>query len=72
MAESLSLQYRSQLAMSKEEVGELNDAVFLRNFNHIEVQRRLFQNIRHTEGQIKCRRTFKVTAQEKVNQVDYT
>ena len=49
MAEILSLKYRTQLAMAKEEAGELSGAVFLRNNNHIEAQRRLFRNTRHME-----------------------
>ena len=44
MVESLSLEYRTQLAMAKEETGEINTAVFLSNTNHIEAQRRLFRN----------------------------
>ena len=67
MLESLSFEY-----IAKEEVGELKDAVFLRNSSYIEAQRRLFQNIIHMKRRIKGSSTFKVTAQENGNQVEYT
>ena len=67
MTESLSFEYRAHFSMEKKEAGELSAAVFLRNVNHIEVQRRLFRDIRHTEGNIKGDSTFKVTAQEHGN-----
>ena len=44
-AESLSLEYRTQLAIAKEEAGEVKAASFLLNMNHVEAQRRLFRNI---------------------------
>ena len=72
MVESFCLEYRNQLAMSKEEAIELSAAVFLRNSNYVEVQRRLFRNTRHMEGNINGSSTFKVTAQENGNQVEYT
>ena len=38
LAESLSLEYRTQLALAKEEAGEVKAATFLRKMNHIEAQ----------------------------------
>ena len=58
--------------MTKEDAVGLKAAVLLRNANHIEAQRRLFQNIRNMEGKIKGGSTFKVIGQENVNQVEYT
>ena len=60
LAESLSLEYRTQLALAKEEAGEIKAAAYLRNMNHVEAQRRLFRNIRHTEGKIRGGCTSKV------------
>jgi hypothetical protein len=68
IAESLSLEYRTQLALAKEEAGEIRAATFLRQMNHIEAQRRLFRNIRHMEGKIKGGCTSKVT--QKINGID--
>ena len=42
MAESLSLEYRTKLALAKEEAGERKAATYLRNLNRIEGQRKLF------------------------------
>ena len=53
LAESLSLEYRTQLAIAKEEAGETKAASYIRNLNHIEAQRRLFRNIRFMEGKTK-------------------
>ena len=39
--------------MAKEEAGEIEVATFIRNMNTLEVQRKLFRNIRHMEGEIK-------------------
>ena len=61
MANELSLEYRLKLAMVKEEAGELKAAVFLRNQNRIEEQRRVARNIRRTEGKMKGGSTTKVT-----------
>ena len=58
--ESLSIEYRTQLAMAKEAAGETKAASYLRNINHIEAQRRLFRNIRHMEGKQKGGSTSKV------------
>jgi hypothetical protein len=60
-AESLSLEYRTQLAMAKEEAGEMKAATAIRNMNRIEGQRRLFRRIRHIEGKIKGGNTTQVT-----------
>jgi len=60
-AESLSLEYRTQLALAKEAAGELKAAVYLRNINHIEALRRIFRNIRHMEDKVKGGSTTKVT-----------
>ena len=73
MAESLSLEYRTQLAMDKEEAGEIKAAVFLRNMNSIEAQRRLFHNIRATENKIRGGSTTQVTITNKNGKVaEYT
>ena len=72
MAESLSLDYRTQLALAKEEVGELDAAVYLRNVNHLEAQRRLFRNIRHMEGKIKGGSTSKLTTKINGEFVEHT
>ena len=61
MANELSLEYRLKLAMVKEEAGELKSAVFLRNQNRIEEQKRVARNIRRTEGKMKGGSTTKVT-----------
>ena len=49
MAESLSLEFRKRLTMAKEEAGEMADAVYLRNRNRIEGQRRVARNIKRME-----------------------
>ena len=68
LADSLSLEYRTQLALAKEETGELKAATFLRNMNHEEAQRRIFRNIRHMEGKVKGGCTSKVI--KKIDGVD--
>ena len=70
--ESLSIEYRSQLALAKEEAGEIKAATFLKNQNHIEAQRRLFRNIRHMEGKVKGGSTSKVTLQSTNGIEEYT
>jgi hypothetical protein len=60
-AESLSIEFRTQLAMAKEEAGEVKAATALRNMNRIEEQRRLFRRIRHMEGKIQSGNTTQVT-----------
>ena len=60
MSESLSLEYRQQLAAAKEADGEIKAATYLRNLNRIERQRRLFQNIRRMEDKQKGGSTNKV------------
>ena len=62
MAESLSYEYRTQLALAKEEAGEIKAATFLRIANNIEAQRRMYQNIRYMEGKVKGSSTSKLTA----------
>ena len=52
-AESNSLEYRTQLALAKENAGEIEAATYIRTRNNIENQRKLFRNIRHMEGKIK-------------------
>ena len=59
-AESLSLEYRQQLAAAKEEAGDTTAAVYLRNLNRVERQRKKFQNIRQMEKKIKGGSTNKV------------
>ena len=46
--------------MAKEETGEINAVVILRNEKHIEAQRRLFRNIRYMEDKIKGDSTSKI------------
>ena len=70
--ESLSLEYRTQLALAKEAAGEIKAATFLKNQNFIESQRRLFRNIRHMEGKIKGLSTSKVTIQSEEGIREYT
>ena len=53
MAVSLSLEYRTKLALAKEEAGEVKAAVYICNLNRIEQERKLFQNIRIMENRIK-------------------
>ena len=60
MAESLSLEYRTRLALAKEEAGEIEAATFIRNMNTLEAQRKLYRNIRHMEGKIRGGNTSKV------------
>jgi len=61
IAESLSYEYRTQLALAKEKAGETTAATFLRNMNNVEATRRLFRNIRRMEGKIKGGSTSKIT-----------
>ena len=61
MAESLSLEYQTRLALSKEEGGELKETVYLRNINRIEGQRMYFRNISRMEGKVKGGSTSQVT-----------
>ena len=60
-AESLSLEYRTQLAIAKEEAGEGKAVTFLKNMNRHENQRRLYRNIRHMEKKIRAGATRKIT-----------
>ena len=62
LAESLSYEYRTQLALAKEEAGEMKAATFLRIANNIEAQRRMYLNIRYMEGKVKGSSTSKLTA----------
>ena len=70
--ESLSLEYRTQLAVAKEEAGEVKAATFLKNQNFIESQRRLFRNIRHMECKVKGMSTSKVTVHSEEGIQEYT
>ena len=72
LAESLILEYRTQLVLAKEEAGEIKAAIFLRNMNHVEAQRRLFRNIRHMEGKIKGGCTAKVIQTHNDIEVEFT
>ena len=56
IAKSLSIEYRTRLALAKEEAGNIPAATHLRNMNRIEDQRRLFQNIRFMEGKTRAGR----------------
>ena len=62
IAESLSYEYRTELALAKEEAGEMKAATFLRIANNIESQRRMYRNIRHMEGKVKGGCTSRLTA----------
>ena len=64
MAESLSLEYRQQLAAAKEAAGEITAATYIRNLNRVEQQRRVFQNIRRMEDKVKGGSTNKVIITE--------
>ena len=61
MANNLSLEYRMKLALVKVETGEIKAAVFLRNQNRIEEQRRVARSIRRMEGKLKGGNTTKIT-----------
>ena len=72
MAESLSLEYRHQLAAAKEAAGEIKAATYIRSLNRVEKQRKLFQNIRQMEMKIKGGSTNKVVVtQEDGETVEY-
>ena len=71
-AESLSLEYRTQLAAAKEDAGEGSAADFLRNMNGVEATRRLFRNIRRMEGKIRGGCTSKVTTRVNGREVEHT
>ena len=60
-AESLSPEYRTQLALAKEAAGNIKMAIHLRNMNRIEGVRRMFRNIRYMEGKIRGGSTIQVT-----------
>ena len=73
MVESLSLEYRTQLAMTKEEAGEVKVAVFLRHMNSIEAQHRLFCSILTVENTIRGGSITQVTITKKHGKfVEYT
>ena len=73
MAESLSLEYRTKLALAKEEAGQIKAAMYLRNLNRIEGQRKLFRNIRVMEEKVKGDSTSKVTITSNSGQtLEYT
>ena len=72
VAKSLSIKYRSQPALGKEETGELKTPVYLRQRNNIEVQRRLSRNIRHAEGKIKGDCTSRVITKDNGVLFDHT
>ena len=52
--ESLSLEYRTQLANAKDDTCDCSAAAYTRSLNNIEASRRLFQNIRHMEGNTRA------------------
>ena len=73
LAESLSYEYRTQLALAKEEAGEIKSATFLRISNNIEAQRRMYLKIRYMEGKVKGSSTSKLTATSKEgHQMEWT
>ena len=61
MAVSLSLEYRTRLALAKEEAGGINAATYIRSLNRIEAQRKLYQNIKVMKKKIKGGSTNKVS-----------
>ena len=65
------LEYRTQLAMANEEAGKLKATVFLQNLNHIEAQRHLFRNIKHSEGVIKEGNTSLTVTRENEVEVEH-
>ena len=71
-AESLSLEYRTQLALAKEAAGEGDAAVILRNLNKLEKTRRLFRNIRRMENKSRGGCTSKVTTYTNGIEKEYT
>jgi hypothetical protein len=72
LAESLSREYRTRLAIAKEEAGEMTAATYLKTRNRIEAQRRLYRNIRYMEGKIKGECTSKVTTTVNGQKVEHT
>ena len=69
----LSKEYRYRLANAKEEAGEIKAAIYLRNYNRMEAQRRLFRNIKYVENKIKGGATVQIRVKDKEgNDVDYT
>ena len=72
LAESLSREYRTQLAIAKEEAGEMTAATYLKTRNRIEAQRRLYRNIRYMEGKIKGECTSKVITTVNGQKVEHT
>ena len=61
MAESLRLEYRTKLALAKEEAGEVEAETYIRSLNCIEGQRRLFRNIKVMEENSREGSTSNVT-----------
>jgi len=59
--ESLSIEFRSQLADAKEAAGTVKAAVHLQNMNRIEAIRTLFRNIRYIEGKMRAGASAQVT-----------
>ena len=72
IAESLSYEYRTQLALAKERAGETTAANFLRMMNSVEATRRLYRNIRRMEGKLKGGSTSKLTSTVNGRTVEYT
>ena len=72
LAETLSLEYRTQLALAKEKAGETTAANFLRNMNSVEGIRRVYRNIRRMEGKVRGGSTYKITTQIDGIETEYT
>ena len=53
LAVSLSLEYRTKLAVAKKEAGEMKAATCLRSLNNIEASRTLFKKIQHIVGKTR-------------------
>eukprot|EP00979_Chaetoceros_neogracilis_P017703 scaffold10267_cov270-Chaetoceros_neogracile.AAC.1 len=65
IAVSLSLEYRTRLALAQEEAGNIPAATNLRNMNNREEQRRMNANIRFMEGKTKAGGTTQVTVKKR-------
>ena len=70
--ESMNLEYRSQLAIAKENNGEGSAATYIRTRNAIENKRRLFRNIKFIEGKTIGGFTTKVDVTQNNTIVEYT
>ena len=68
----MSLEYRTQLVVAKEEAGETKAASYLCSLNHIESQRRIFRNIRFMEGKKRDCSTSKLISIQNGIEIEHT